>query len=48
MAGTTAANDLIAQAPESDPAKIDLLYDAALAYDAQAIPAGLSDVGWER
>jgi len=48
MDGTTAASDLIAQVPESDPAQIDLLYETALAYDAQAIPSGLSDAGWER
>ena len=48
MDGTTAASDLIAQVPESDPEQIDLLYDAELAYDGQAMPAGLSDAGWER
>ena len=48
MDGTTAASDLIAQVPESDPEQIDLLYEAGLAYDAQAIPTGLSEAGWER
>ncbi|RJX45227.1 hypothetical protein DM826_00595 [Halonotius aquaticus] len=48
MDGTTPASDLIAQVPDSDPEQIDLLYGADIAYDAQAIPAGLAEAGWER
>lgn len=46
--GATPASDLLVQIPDSDPEQIDLLYEAALAYDAEAIPAGLKSEGWER
>lgn len=48
MDGATAASDLVDTVPGSDAEHIDLLYEAGLAYDAEAIPAGLKAEGWER
>lgn len=46
--GETPASELCTTVSDSDPEQIDLLYEAGLAYDAQAIPAGLSAADWER
>ena len=48
MDGTTAASDLLAAVPDSDPEQLELLYEAGLAYDANAIPTELAAEGWER